>query len=774
MQTTIPAQGSPAPRNSGLVRRFREFSLIFRDPVLFMSLLFSAFFIGVFILLPIIKAVSGGFISSEGTWDLKYFARYFDNYYGPNMRQSFYDTMTMGLLTAVSGTLVGFIFAYATVRCNIPGKKIIHWMALLPTVSPPFALALAMILLFGRNGLVTHKILGIVFEKGMNDIYGLDGLVIVQTITFFSVAYLMLRAMLERLNPSMEEAAASLGASRFHIFRTVTLPLLIPGIAGSFLLLFVESLADLGNPLFIAGNKTVLSAQIFMAVIGEYDFQKASALSLVLIIPTLVLFIVQRYYVNRRSYISVTGKPSGAQVTEKDPIIRWVFNIVTYLLCAFIILLYATIVYGSFSASWGVDFTPTLKHWTMTVTRGVEAILDTTFLSTLATPFAAILGMVIAWLVVRKKFSGKEVLDFSSNLGGAIPGTILGIGFIMAFNVPSISLAICVYGILAIFFCLVVGKNAWERLVMLLLGTAIGIVLSKLDGTILPTLSGGVVETVAKKIVYTNTYYVLGGMYILLGILLLIIRKKIIPSLATMLLGVYVMSNNWAVIMAKPIATFSRTLESDFWSNAIFQFSDHLKVIVQPPAALLAVLLIFVGITLLQSIRNRLGRLILGILALAIPCTLSFMGVPFALTGGAYIIMAAFIVRSLPASVRAGVASLQQIDPSIEEASNILGADAQYTFRKVTLPLILPALMAGLIFSFTRSMTSLSAIIFLVSAKWRIVTASIMSEWEQGGVSIAAAYSTVIIIFVMVAIAILNIVTNRLLRGREGIDMSQL
>jgi len=774
MQTTISTPRSTAPRNSGFIRRFREFSLIFRDPVLFMSLLFSAFFIGVFILLPIIKAVSGGFISSEGIWDLKYFARYFDNYYGPNMRQSFYDTMTMGLLTAVSGTLVGFIFAYATVRCNIPGKKIIHWMALLPTVSPPFALALAMILLFGRNGLVTHKILGIVFEKGMNDIYGLDGLVIVQTITFFSVAYLMLRAMLERLNPSMEEAAASLGASRFHIFRTVTLPLLIPGIAGSFLLLFVESLADLGNPLFIAGNKTVLSAQIFMAVIGEYDFQKASALSLVLIIPTLVLFIVQRYYVNRRSYISVTGKPSGAQVTEKDPIIRWVINIVTYLLCAFIILLYATIVYGSFSSAWGVDFTPTLKHWTMTLTRGVEAILDTTFLSTLATPFAAILGMVIAWLVVRKKFSGKEVLDFGSNLGGAIPGTILGIGFIMAFNVPSISLAICVYAVLAIFFCLVVGKNAWERLVMLLLGTAIGIVLSKLDGTIMPTLTGGIVETVAKKIVYTNTYYVLGGIYILLGIVLLIIRKKIIPSVATMLLGVYVMSNNWAVMMAKPIANFSKTLESDFLKNAIFQFSDHLKVVFQPPAALLAVLLIFVGVILLQSMRNRTGRIILGILALAIPCALSFMGVPFALTGGAYIIMAAFIVRSLPASVRAGVASLQQIDPSIEEASNILGADAQYTFRKVTLPLILPALMAGLIFSFTRSMTSLSAIIFLVSAKWRIVTASIMSEWEQGGVSIAAAYSTVIIIFVMVAIAILNIVTNRLLRGREGIDMSQL
>jgi len=774
MQTTISSPGSSAPRTSNFVRRFREFALIFRDPVLFMSLLFSAFFIIVFILLPIIKTISGGFVNKEGVFDLTYFGRYFDDYYGPGMRRSFTDTMTMGLLTAISGTLVGFIFAYATVRCDIPGKKIIHWMALLPTVSPPFALALAMILLFGRNGLITHKILGIVFEKGMNDIYGLDGLVIVQTITFFSVAYLMLRAMLERLNPSMEEAAASLGASRFHIFRTVTLPLLIPGIAGSFLLLFVESLADLGNPLFIAGNKTVLSAQIFLAVIGEYDYQKASALSLVLIIPTLVLFIIQRYYVNRRSYISVTGKPSGAQITEKDPFIRWVINSVTYLICIFIIVLYAAIVYGSFSTSWGVDFTPTLKHWTMTITRGVEAILDTTFLSTLATPFAAVLGMVIAWLVVRKKFSGKEVLDFSSNLGGAIPGTILGIGFILAFNVPSISLAICVYSVLAIFFCLVVGKNAWERLVILLLGTTIGIVLSKLDATILPTLMGGVVETSVKKVNYAITYYVLGGMYVLLGLLLLASRRKLTPAVVSVVLGIYVMSTNWANAIAKPIAVFSRTIDKDFWSNAVFQFSDHIKVIFQPPPALLAVILVFVGVILLQSVKNRAGRVLLGILALAIPCTLSFMGVPFALVGGAYIIMAAFIVRSLPASVRAGVASLQQIDPSIEEASNILGADAQYTFRKVTLPLILPALLAGLIFSFTRSMTSLSAIIFLVSAKWRIVTASIMSEWEQGGVSIAAAYSTVIIVLVMLAIAILNVVTKHLLRGREGVDLSQM
>jgi iron(III) transport system permease protein len=118
------------------------------------------------------------------------------------------------------------------------------------------------------------------------------------------------------------------------------------------------------------------------------------------------------------------------------------------------------------------------------------------------------------------------------------------------------------------------------------------------------------------------------------------------------------------------------------------------------------------------------------------------------------------------------VAALQQIDPSIEEASNILGADAEYTFRKVTLPLIMPALLAGLIFSFTRHMTSLSAIIFLVSARWRIITATILSEWEQGSISIAAAYSTAIIVLVLVAIGVLYFVVNKILGGRGEVDLS--
>jgi iron(III) transport system permease protein len=740
---------------AGLTRRYREFLQISHDPVLFMSLLFSGIFLAIFVFYPLYRATISGFFNSAGELDFRYFARFFDNYYGPLQRRILWDTLRMGILTAAGGTLLGFIFAYAMVRCNIPGKRWIHILALVPTVSPPFAIALSTILLFGRNGLITRRLLGIQFRLGANDVYGMDGLVFVQVITFFSVAYLILRAMLERLNPSLEEAAESMGAGRFHMFRTVTLPLLIPGFAGSFLLLFVESLADLGNPLFIAGNVTVLSAQIFLAVIGEFDYQKASALALVLLLPTLIVFLVQRYYVTRRSFVSVTGKPHTGQNVEKDPIIRWTFNLLVYVVCILIVVLYATIIYGSFSTAWGVNFTPTLQWWQHAMTRGVEAILDTTFLSVLATPVAALTGMIIAFLVVRKRFSGKETLDFGSNLGGAVPGTILGIGFVLAFSTPPRVVVTLLYILLAIFLARSLFSHRREMFIVLALGTIFGVGLGYLGDAI------GIY----------NLIYILGGVYIAAGLYLWFKVKR--PRLGKVFigLGLYVFMYDLVDFIAQPIANFSRSLPRGFWSNAIFQVSDYIKVLFQITPALLAIVLVFAAVVLVGRLHGR-PRLFLGVIGLMVPAALTFSGQPLALVGTPFIILAAFAVRSLPASVRAGVAALQQIDPSMEEASLILGADSQYTFRKVTLPLIMPAFLAGLIFSFTRHMTSLSAIIFLVSARWRIVTASILSEWEQGGVSIAAAYSTVIIVFVLLAIGLLYFITNRMMRGRGDVDLS--
>ena len=747
--TDSPSGPSSPGRFAGLVRRYREFALISRDPVLFMSLLFCGIFLLIFVFFPLGRAIANGFISKQGLFDLKYFARYFDPYYGPEMQRVFVNTLEMGVLSAVFGTLLGFVFAFAVVRCQIPGKRLVHLMAMVPTVSPPFAIALSTILLFGRNGLITKQLLGLDFN-----IYGMVGLVFVQVITFFSAAYLIIRALLERLNPALEEAAESLGAGRFHVFRTVILPLLIPGLAGSVLLLFVESLADLGNPAFIAGNLTVLSTQIYLAVIGEFDYQKASALSLVLLVPTLVIFVLQRYYVNRRSYISVTGKPTSGQIVEKSRTIRWIFNTIVYITCVLIVLLYTTIFYCSFATAWGVDYTPTMRWWNDALTRGVEAILDTTFLSAVATPFAALLGMVIAFLTVRKKFTGKELLDFGSNLGGAVPGTILGIGFILAFNKGQIEMTSVLYAVLALFFIAFGAPGRGERLAILLVGSGLG-----LGGRyLLPVLD------------MDPLMYYLGAVYLALAGLSLLRRNKR-NALFFAGIAIYLELYNLIEPVAAPIAAASREMERGFWSSALYQLSDYLKVPFQLSPTLLGMTLLFISALLVRAENSR-WRLPLGILALAVPCYLFYYDKPLALTGTPYIILAAYIVRSLPASVRAGVAALQQIDPSIEEASQILGADSQYTFRKVTLPLILPALLAGLIFSFTRHMTSLSAIIFLVTARWRIVTASIMSDFEQVGLMGAAAYSTIIIVLVLIAIAILTLLTNRMLRSRGDVDIS--
>jgi iron(III) transport system permease protein len=264
--------------------------------------------------------------------------------------------------------------------------------------------------------------------------------------------------------------------------------------------------------------------------------------------------------------------------------------------------------------------------------------------------------------------------------------------------------------------------------------------------------------------------YLLGGISIGLGLIVGLWKRRKTAAWTLVGMGAYLIMANLIVYVASPIRAFSQSLPRGFWSNAIYQIADHIQVFFQTPLPILAIIYAFAAVLVVQQVKGGF-RIFLTTVLVGLIATMCFMGKPLALTGTAFIILAAYAVRSLPASVRAGVAALQQIDPSIEEASSNLGADAQVTFRRVTIPLILPALLAGLIFAFTRHMTSLSAIIFLVSPRWRIVTASILSEWEQGGVGVAAAYSTTIIVFVLIAIGVLYLLVNKLFGGR-GVDLS--
>jgi iron(III) transport system permease protein len=515
----------------------------------------------------------------------------------------------------------------------------------------------------------------------------------------------------------------------------------------------------------ISGNTTVLSAEIFLAVNGEFNQQKGAALSLVLLIPTLTLFLLQNYWVSRRSYVSVTGKPAGGQLTVKEPLIRWSFIAVSSLALILILGLYASIVVGSVTRLWGIDYSFDLKYFALAINRGMEAIIDTTFLSAVATPLAGLIGMLIAFLVVRKTFSGQAALDFFSNLGGAVPGTILGIGYIIAFIQSPWWSLLLVYVVLALYFSSVSAKSSSGRLSVIAAGTIIGYVLTRLPGGL-----------------GSNAWLSYEEWRYLLAAILAVAagvtwwgtepnkRRPLVFTLLVMslFLVLYNLTGPWL----QSVIIWSRTLPGTTWPKVVSSLADQVGVILQPTDTLMGLTLVTAGIFILGQVGRRV-RTLVAVLLLSTCAALSLVGEPLALVGTSYIIIFAYAVRSLPASVRAGVAALQQIDPAIEEASANLGANAQYTFRRITLPLILPAFIAGLIFSFARHMTSLSAIIFLSNPKWRILTVEILSAVDQGGMSLAAAYSMILILIVLVAIGLTYLILGRTLGSAgERVDLN--
>src|SRR5690606_24256893 len=191
----------------------------------------------------------------------------------------------------------------------------------------------------------------------------LDGLTLVMVLSFFTIAYLNLRGMMEALDPALDEAATNLGANKWRVFRTVTLPMLLPGIASSFLLLFVEAIADLGNPLVMAGNYEVLATRVYVTIIGLYNTTGAAVLSVILLIPSLLVFVVQRYWISRISVVSVTGKPAGTPQTINHPLVRWPLFLMVMGICLLIVLIYGTILHGAFVTVPGVRWDWSLEHF---------------------------------------------------------------------------------------------------------------------------------------------------------------------------------------------------------------------------------------------------------------------------------------------------------------------------------------------------------------------------------------------------------------------------
>ena len=545
----------------------REIRLLARDPLLALLVVLLFLSLALFVAYPLLSVLVKSLQTDEGTFTFGNYTRFLTFKY---LRSSLWNSLTTGFATAAASVAVGYAAAFTITRTSIRWKKALHLLFILPIISPPFTSALSILMLFGANGLITRGLLGI---RNYN-IYGFKGVLISQIFTFAPVAYLTLKGVLESLNPTLEDAAMNVGAGRMQTFLRVTLPLSLPGIASAFLVVLIESLADFGNPLVLAGSRfPMLSTQAYLEITGSFNLPLGAALAVVLLIPSITSFAIQRYYLQKRQYTTVTGKPTASSSKLVSRGARRGLIAFSALFSGFVLLFYGTIFLGAFTRVWGYDFSPTFDHFAYAFGVGLGTIRDTLIVALCSTPLSGFLGMLIAFLVVRTSFPGKGLMEFTSILNFAVPGTVIGIGYILAFNRP-----------------------------------------------------------------------------------------------------------------------------------------------------------------------------------------------PVVLMGTLAILVLNFVFRYIPVGIQSGIAVLRQIDPSIEEAAQNLGADRMTTFRKVTLPIIAPAFFSGLVFAFVRAMTAISAAIFLVSANWNLLTVQILNQVGSGRLGVAAAFSVILVVIVVTAMAVIA----RLVPGRTG------
>lgn len=414
-----------ATKQSARLERKKFFS----DPILVSMIAVLLVFLALFILYPLLMLLADSFYSDGGV-TLDVFKRVLNL---ERFRQAFKNTLVLGFITGLSSTAIGLLFAYVEVYVKLKTKvleKLFGLVSMLPVVSPPFVLSLSMIMLFGRSGMITRSLLGIY----NSNVYGLKGIAIVQTLTFFPVCYLMLKGLLKNIDPSLEEAARDMGAARWKVFTSVTFPLLLPGLGNAFLVTFIESVADFANPMLIGGSYDTLATTIYLQVTGSYDSTGAAAMSVVLLMLTVVLFLIQKYYLEKKTAATLTGKASRMRMLIEDKSVTVPLTIFCGLVAAFVLLMYIMVPFGALFTLWGRDYTLSLKWFQyMFKTSGLKAFRDSFVLSMIAAPLTAFLSMVISYLVVKKKFRAKGFIEFVSMLAMAVPGTVLGIGYIRGY-----------------------------------------------------------------------------------------------------------------------------------------------------------------------------------------------------------------------------------------------------------------------------------------------------------------------------------------------------
>ncbi len=346
------------------------------------------------------------------------------------------NSLMMMLLSTLTATGVGFLYAFATSRRDLPLRRLFQVLSVLPLFAPPFMVAFSYILMFGRQGLVTRTLLGLDVN-----IFGWQGLWLVQTVAFFPFAALIINGVLEQISPTLEYAARDLGATEGAVMRTVLFPLARPGVAAAALVVAISVLADFGNAVVIAGGFPLLATEAWFRIEGLADLNGAAVVVAILIVPTFGLFLLERYWVSRRTYTALMGKGTRIEQPATPPAIKALLLAPCLIVAVLVALVYVGVLLGSVTAVWGYNWTLTLAHWRLGLAQGGGQLINSVKIGAVSALLTSAVAVLAAFLTSRETLPLRKVIDFLAVIPAALPGVFIGVGYLLAFNAPPLILA---------------------------------------------------------------------------------------------------------------------------------------------------------------------------------------------------------------------------------------------------------------------------------------------------------------------------------------------
>jgi iron(III) transport system permease protein len=400
--------------------------------------LFGAF-LSVFLVWPMAQVLWRSLLDNDGRFiGLANYARYFRT---PAIAVSITNSLAVSLIAMVLTVALAFVYAYALTRTRMPGRSVFRLVAMLPIFAPSLVSAIAFVYAFGNNGIVTR-------QTGVNiGIYGAKGIVLAEVFYCFPHAMLILVAALTAADARLYDAAAALGASRVKTFLTVTLPGVKYGLMSACFVVFTLVITDFGVPKVVGGKFSVMATEIYNQVIGQQNFTMGATVSVVLLVPAVLACVVDRV-VQRRQYalVSSSARPLEPGRGRLAPALLFGY---CALVAACVVGIYLVIVASSVVTRWPYNLTLTLKHYRFDSAGGYTALLNSLWVATLTAVAGTVITFVGAYLVEKCQTRVNTLLAMLALLPVSVPGMVLGLAYIFAFNAPG-SLLNRLYGTLAI------------------------------------------------------------------------------------------------------------------------------------------------------------------------------------------------------------------------------------------------------------------------------------------------------------------------------------